>query len=46
MNIYTVKGVALQLTIKADTLEEAKRILSAPLIEVAALLQDVYFERL
>lgn len=46
MNTYTITGAALQLTIKADTFEEAMRILSAPLIEVAALLQDVYFERL
>ena len=45
MNTYTVKGVSVQLFIKADTLEEARRILSAPLIEVADKLKGVYFER-
>lgn len=44
MNTYTVKGVAIQCFIKADTLEEAKRILSAPLIEVAGKI-EIWFEK-
>lgn len=46
MNTYTITGAALQLTIKADTFEEAMRILSAPLIEVGGKLKGIYFERI
>ena len=45
METFTVKGNAINLFIKAESREEAERIFSAPLVEVATLITGVWFEK-
>lgn len=45
MGIYSIKGNAVNLFIKAESKEAAGKILSAPLAEVAEHLAGVWFEK-
>ena len=44
MGVYTIKGNAVNLFIKAESMEAAEKILSAPLAEVFEHLTGVWFE--
>lgn len=45
MGIYTIKGNAINLFIKAESKEAAAQIIRAPLGEIAKHLTGVWFER-
>lgn len=44
MKIFSIRGKAVNLFIKAESREEAARILRAPLLEVTRHLSGVWFE--
>ena len=45
MRTFSIKGKAVNLFIKAESREEAARILRAPLLEVKKHLTGVWFEQ-
>lgn len=44
MQTFTIKGKAINLFIKAESREEAEKIVFAPLMETAKNLSAVWFE--
>lgn len=46
MKTYELRGKAIVCSVKAKNIEDAKRIISSPIIEVMELLKGVTFKRL